>query len=47
MLQRLPIVLAPVKEGNTFKIRKIIYSFHGAKEITYKVHSNIMNSIKL
>ena len=51
MLQRLPIVLVPVKAGNTSenvlnKIRKI-YSLFRAKEITKKVHGNIMNSIKV
>ena len=52
MLKRLPIALAQVKAGNTSEnllneIRKIIYFFYRAKEITKKVHSNIMNSIKL
>ena len=52
MLQRLAIVLAQVEAGNTSKnllneIRKIIYSLYQAKEITKKVHNNIMNSIKL
>ena len=52
MLQRLSIALAQVKAGNTsenllIKIRKIIYSLHGAKEITKKEYNNIMNSIKV
>ena len=52
MPQRLPIVLAQVKVGNTCenllnKIRQIIYSLYRAKEITKKVYSNIMSSIKL
>ena len=52
MLQRLPITLAQVKEGNTFEnllneIRLIVYSLYRAKEITKKVYNNIMNSIKL
>ena len=52
MLQRLPIAIAKVKAGNTSenilnKIREIIYSLHQAKEITEKVHNNIMNSIKI
>ena len=39
MLQRLPIALPQVKEGNTFenllkKIRQMIYSLYQAKEIT-------------
>ena len=52
MLQRLPIALAQVKAGNTFRnllneIRQIIYSLYWEKEITKKVYSNIMKSIKL
>ena len=52
MLQRLLIALAQVKPGNTSEnllneIREIIYSLYRAKEITKKVHNNIMNSIKL
>ena len=52
MLQRLPIALAQVKAGNTSEnllneIRQIIYSLYQAKEITKKVYSNIMNSIKV
>ena len=52
MLQRLPIALAQVKAGNTFgnllnEIRQIIYSLYCEKEITKKVYSNIMKSIKL
>ena len=52
MLQRLTVVFAQVKAGNTSKnllnkIRQVIYSFYGAKEITKKVYNNIINSIKL
>ena len=52
MFQRLPVALARVKAGNTFKnlqneICQIIYSLHGAKGITKKVYNNIMNSIKV
>ena len=52
MLERLPIALAQVKAGNTFgnllnEIRQIIYSLYCEKEITKKVYSNIMKSIKL
>ena len=52
MLQRLPIALAQVKAGNISEnllneIRQIIYSLYRAKEITKKVYSNIMNSIKV
>ena len=39
ILQRLPIALAQVKVGNTYenllnKIRQVIYSLYGEKEIT-------------
>ena len=52
ILQRSPIALAQLKVGNTSKnllneIRKIIYSLHQVKEITKKVYSNIMNSVKI
>ena len=52
MVQRLPIVLAQVKAGNTAEnllneIRQIMYSWYGAKKVTKKVYNNIMNSIKL
>ena len=52
MLQRLPIVLAQVKTGNTYEnllneIRQRIYSLYRAKEITKKVYNKIMNSIKV
>ena len=52
MLQRLQIVLAQVKTGNTAEnllneIRQIIYSLYQEKEVTKKVHKNITNSIKL
>ena len=52
MLQRLPIALAQVKAGNTSEnllneIRQMIYSLYQAREITKKVYSNIMNSIKV
>ena len=52
MLQRLPIALAQVKAGSTSEnllneIRQITYSLYREKEITKKVYSNIMNSIKI
>ena len=52
MLQRLPIVLAQVKAGNTYEnvlneIKQIIYSLCQGKEVTKKVYNNIMSSIKL
>ena len=50
IFQKLPIALAQVKSGNTSEhllIRQIMYSFYGAKEITKKVHNNIMNSMKV
>ena len=42
MLQKLPIVLAPVKAGYTFEnllneIRQTIYSLYREKEVTKKV----------
>ena len=51
MLQILPIALAQVKTGNTSEnllneIGQIIYSLLRAKEITTKVHNNLMNSVK-
>ena len=47
MLQRLPIALAQVKAGNNSEnlfneIRQIIYSLYQSKEITKKVHNNLM-----
>ena len=52
MLQKLPIALTQVKAGNLSEnllneIRQIISSLHWSKEITKKVYSNIMNSIKV
>ena len=52
MFQRLPILLAQVKAGNTSEnllneIRQIMHSLYWAKEIIKKVYNNIMNSIKL
>ena len=52
MLQRLSIVLALVKAGNTSEnllnqIRQMIYFLYQAKEITKKVYNNVMNSMKL
>ena len=52
MLKRLPIALAQVKASNTSEnllneTRQIIYYFYRAKEITKKVCSNVMNSIKI
>ena len=52
MLQRLPIALTQVKAATTSEnllnqIRQVIYSLYRAKEITKKVHNNIMNSIRL
>ena len=52
LLQRLPIALAQVKAGNNSenllnKIIQIIYSLYQSKEITKKVHSNIIKPIQL
>ena len=51
MLQRIPIALAQVKAGNNSKhllneIRQIVYSLYQSKEITEKVHNNIIKSIQ-
>ena len=52
MLKRLTIALAQVKAGNNSEsllneIRQIVYSLYRSKEITKKVYSNIINSIKV
>ena len=52
ILQRLPIVLAQAKAGDTSEnflneIRQIIYSLYWSKENTKKVYNNTMNSIKV
>ena len=52
MLKRLPISLAQIKAGNNSEcllteIRQIAYSLYRSKEITKKVYSNIINSIKV
>ena len=52
MLQRLPVALAYMKAGNNSKsllneIRQIVYSLYQSKEITKKVHNNIIKSIKV
>ena len=46
IFQKLPIALAQVKSGNTSEnllIRQFMYFFFFLKEITKKVHNNIMN----
>ena len=50
MIQRLPTALAQVKAGNNSEnllseIRQIIYSLYQSKEITKKVHNNLMKSL--
>ena len=52
MFKRLPITLVQVKAGNNSEsllneIRQIVYSLYRSKEITKKVYSNIINSIKV
>ena len=52
MFQKLPIVLAQIKDGNTFEdwlneIRKIIYYLYRANEVDRNVYNNIINSIKV
>ena len=51
MLQRLPIVLAQVKAGNDSEsllneIRQFFYSLYQSKQITRKVHNEIIESIQ-
>ena len=50
MLQRSPIALAQIKAGINSEsllneIRQILYSLYQSKEITKKVHNNIIKSI--
>ena len=52
MLQRLPIALAKVKEGNNSEhvlneIRQIVYSLYQSKEITKKLYNKIIKSMQL
>ena len=52
MLKRLPKALAQIKAGNNSEsllneIRQIVYSLYRSKEITKKVYSNIIKSIKI
>ena len=52
MLQRLPIALAQIKAGNKSEsllneIRQTVYSLYQSKEITKKVHNNIIKSMKV
>ena len=51
VLERIPVALAQIKAGDASKnllneMRQIIHSLYQTKEITKKVYSNIMNSIK-
>ena len=51
MLKRLPIALAQIKAGNNSEsllneIRQIVYCLYRSKEITKKVHNNIIKLIK-
>ena len=50
MLQRLLIALAQVKAGSNSEnllneTRKIIYSLYQSKEVTKKVHNNLIKSL--
>ena len=52
MLKRLSIALAQINAGNNSEsllneISQIAYSLHRSKEITKKVYSNIIKSIKV
>ena len=51
-LKRLPIALAQIKADNNSEsllneIRQIVYSLYRSKQITKKVYSNIIKSIKV
>ena len=50
MIQRLPIALAQVKEGNNSEnllneIRQVVCSLYQSKKITKKVCNNLMKSL--
>ena len=52
MFQRLPAALVQVQAGTTSEkllneIGQIIYFLYRGKEITKKIHNNLMNSINL
>ena len=52
LLQRLAIALAQIKAGNNSEsllneITQIVYSLYQSKEVTKKVYSNIIKSIKV
>ena len=52
MLQRLPIALVQVKAGNNSErllneIRQIVYSLYQSKEMTKKLHNNIIKSMQI
>ena len=52
MLKRSPIALAQITAGNDSEsllneIRQIVYSLYQLKEITKKVHNNIIKLIKV
>ena len=52
LLQRLPVAFAQLKAGNNSEnllneLRQIVYSLYESKEITKKVCTNIIKSIKL
>ena len=52
MLKRLPIALAQISAANNSEsllneIMQIVYSLYRSKEITKKVYSNIIKSIKV
>ena len=50
--KRLPIAIAQISTGNNSEdllneIRQIVYSLYRSKEITKKVYSNIIKSMKV
>ena len=51
MLQRLPIALPHVKDGNNSEsllneIRQIVYSLYQSRQSTKKVYNNLIESIQ-
>ena len=52
ILQRLPMALGEIKEGNNSEsllneIRQIVYSLYRSKEITKKVYNNKIKSVNV
>ena len=50
MLNRLPILLAQIEEGNNsiilkYELRQILYSLYRSKELTKTVYNNLIKSV--